>query len=666
MSLYAQSLLDLHDELVVDCFAGGGGASSGIEQAFGRMVDIAINHDPKALSMHAANHPQTLHIQSDIFEVDPREVTHGRPVGFAWFSPDCTDHSKAKGGQPIRTKKRRSLAWVVVRWAGTVRPRVITLENVEEFRDWSPLIGKPGEYRRCPKRKGLRFRQWVKALERLGYVVEWRELRSCWFGSPTIRKRLYVIARCDGQPIVWPEPTHGDPSSLEVKAKRLKPYRAIAECIDWSIPMASIFLTKDEAKEWGISHHRPAPKRPLADNTMKRIARGVQRFVLNNPKPFLVTLAHGEESNGKKRWGATDREIDKPLGTVKCSNGDALVAPVVASVANSKTTGRGPNNWSPGEPLRTITSTNTFGVIAPYLVPRYGEREGQEPRVRSVEEPSPVVVPDGNGGQVAAVHLSTFRSGATGHELSEPAKTITANSHDTNSSPGGRAPMGVVAANLVSYHGEKFDGESRGAGMEIPVHTLDCSNRHAVVASFLSQNNEGFYDGPGRPLDEPNPTVCASGSPQSLVAAHIQRDFGTSTGHKADQPVGTITGDGFGKAGLIASFLSKYYGQGIGQSVNEPTHTIPTVDRFGLVTVKIGDQTYFIEDIAMRMLSPRELYLAQGFRPGYIFDRGADGKPFSSTDQVHMCGNSVSPDVAESIAKANCPELIVRSHGRAA
>lgn len=782
MSLYPQALLDLHEELIVDCFAGGGGASSGIEQAFGRMVDIAINHDPKALSMHQANHPQTWHIQSDIFEVDPRKVTQGRPVGLAWFSPDCTDHSKAKGGKPIRTTKRRSLAWVVTRWAGTVRPRVICLENVEEFKEWSPLIGRPGQFRRCPKRKGLRFRQWVRSLTKLGYKVEWRELRSCDYGAPTIRKRLYLIARCDGKPIVWPDTTHSGIFSEVVTAEwgvialkdaikdaktedrpglrkllkakeahldslrtrlaktpRPKAWRTIAECIDWSLPMASIFLTRAEAAAWGKENHLPRPVRPLAENTMKRIARGVKRFVLDNPKPFLVTLAHGEESNGVKRWGKTEHDLSQPHRTVKCSNDTAVVAPVVTSVANSKTTGRGPNNWTPEEPLRTITSTNPFGVIAPIiapithagerntppadeplatittanrgeqavvapmLVPRYGEREGQEPRVRSVEDPAPVIVPDGNGGSLAAVHMTSFRTGATGHDLDEPAKTITSNAHQEGTHPGGCAPMGVVAANLISYHTEREGEEARAADPANPVQTLDCANRIGLIASFLGQHNGGFAEGNSgdghsaedpististkgphqsviaanmielhgtahaEDIEEPLQTISAGGTHHAVAATHIQRDFGMSVGSPSDAPIGTVTGTGNGKAGLVAAFLAKYYGQGTGQEVTDPIHTIPPVEHFGFVTVKIGDETYFIEDICMRMLAPKELYLAQGFRPGYIFDRDADGNPLTKTEQVRMCGNSVSPPVAEAIARANCPELIVRQKsGRAA
>src|SRR5690625_2512352 len=300
MSIYSQLLLDIHDELIVDLFAGGGGASCGIEMATGRQVDVAVNHDAAAVAMHQINHPQTRHEIADVFEVCPRVVTKGRPVGLLWASPDCTYHSKARGGKPMRDKnrKRRSLAWVVTRWAGQVRPRVIMLENVEEFADWGPLVGPHDALRPCPKRRGKTFRRWVRSLERHGYEVEWRELRACDYGAPTIRKRLFVIARCDGEPIVWPEPTHGPGTGRR--------YRSAAECIDWDEPMLSIFATREEAKEWARAHRRSGrkmgtPVRPLADATMRRIARGVKRYVLKDPKPFIVPNNTGNAPHSASR-----------------------------------------------------------------------------------------------------------------------------------------------------------------------------------------------------------------------------------------------------------------------------------------------------------------------------------------------------------------------------
>jgi DNA (cytosine-5)-methyltransferase 1 len=642
LSRLAQPFLPwVQDELVIDCFAGGGGASSGIEQALGRPVDLAINHDAAAIAMHEANHPSTRHLISDVWEVDPREATGGRTVAFAWFSPDCQHFSKARGGKPIRTTKRRSLAWVVTRWAGTVRPRVIMLENVEEFQQWGPLVGPSHNLRPCKRRKGRTFRKWVGTLRKLGYKVEWRELKACDYGAPTIRKRLYMIARCDGQPIVWPEPTHGP--------GRANPYRTAAECIDWGIPMLSIFASKEEAANWSKERGIPRPIRPLADNTMRRIARGVKRFVLDNPKPFLVTLAHADVSpSGVKRWGKSDRSLDDPLGTVQCSQDQGLVAPMISPITHE-----GDRSTPPADqPLATITTANRGeqALVAPYLVPRYGEREGQEPRVRSVEDPAPVIVPDGNGGS-------------------------------------------LVAANLATYH-QEGDGKARGANLDQPIHTIDCANRHGLVASFLAQNNGGFFDGEGRKLEDPLSTVLtqsrghhgliavnlieqhgtahaedvekplqtisAGGTHHGVVATHIQRDFGQSVGSPTDAPIGTLTGTGNGKAGLVASFLQTYYGQGIGQTPDDPMRTIPTVDRFGFVTVSIDGEPHYISDIAMRMLQPRELYLAQGFRQGYVIDRGVDGTKLTKTEQVRMVGNSVSPPVAEALARANCPEMVAK------
>lgn len=500
MSLFPQLLLDVHDEIICDVFAGGGGASLGIEMATGRQVDVAINHDAAAVAMHERNHPQTRHWQSDVFEVDPHEVTQGRPVGLLWASPDCTFFSKAKGAKPIRRKeeRRRALAWVVKRWAGQVRPRVICLENVEEFTDWGPLVGPADELRPCPRHKGRRFRRFVRELRALGYSVEWRELRACDYGAPTIRKRLFLIARCDGEPIVWPEPTHGPGTR--------KPYRTAADCIDWSIPMCSIFATPDEAKAWARARRAEGwsvgtPKRPLADATMRRIARGVQRFVVEAAEPFIVPI----QNYG---WGDANAGLDAPLRTV---------------TAHPK--------------------GGAFALAAPYLVPRYGERAGQEPRTLSIEQPAPVVVPTGNGASLVAAYLARHWGGMVGKDLTEP-----------------------------------------------------------------------------------HPTVLTKGAQDQVVAA----------------------------------FLQSYYGQGVGQEASDPLRTVTTKDRLGLVTVTVAGEPYYIADIAMRMLWPRELYRAQGFPDSYQIDRGAGGRIVTKTEQVRMVGNSVSPPVAAALVRANVPELIAR------
>lgn len=604
--IYPQMLLDLNREIIVDLFAGGGGASCGIEMALGRMVDIAVNHDRAAVAMHRINHPQTRHYRADVFEVDPREVTGGRPVGLLWASPDCTYHSKARGAKPIRHKnrKRRALAWVVTRWAGQVRPRVIMLENVEEFAEWGPLVGPPDALRPCPKRRGQTFRKWVRSLTRLGYQVEWRERRACDAGAPTIRKRLYLIARCDGRPIVWPEPTHGPGRPLA--------YRTAAECIDWSIPMLSIFATREEAKAWGRAHGQAAPKRPLADATLRRVARGVMRYVVENPEPYIVGA-------GGRASQSPERSLREPYQTVTAKGDAAVVAPLL-----SHTTHQGARRaHTLSEPAPTITGAyrGELALLAPYLVPRYGEREGQEPRTRSVQEPTPVIVPTGNGGSLAAVHLSP-------------------------------------------YHAEKRPGEARGSMPDEPIGTLDTSNRHAVVAGFLAKHFGGVV---GSPMDQPKGTVTTIDH-DSLVAANLTH-FQTgepSGGSSPDEPGRTVLSKP--KAALVFSFLQAYYGQDQQQSPATPLATIPTRDRFGLVTVQVEGEPYILADIAMRMLQPGELYAAQGFPSSYVYDHGLDERGqtvrFTKTEQVRMCGNSVSPMEACALAGANLPELVVRDEAR--
>ena len=393
--LTPQFLLPLADELVVDNFAGGGGASTGIERAIGRPVDIAINHDPEAVAMHSANHPQTLHLCESVWDVNPREVCAGRPVGLAWFSPDCKHFSKAKGGKPVE-KKIRGLAWVAVRWAATVAPRVICLENVEEFVTWGPLTqdGRP-----CPKNKGREFRVFVNALQRLGYAVQWRELRACDYGAPTSRKRLFLIARRDGAPIVWPEPTHGPGR---------RPHRTAAECIDWSIPCPSIFERE----------------RPLAEATLRRVAAGIQRYVIDASEPYIVRLGHtGHGDAGKVR--------------------------------------------SVREPLSTVTSKAEHCLVAPTLVQiGYGERTGQQPRAPGLGKPLGTVVAGGAKHALVAAFLAKHYTGVVGQDLRQPIGTVTATDHHS-----------MVAAFLVKFYG----AGGQWAGLDEPMHTLPTKDRMGLV-----------------------------------------------------------------------------------------------------------------------------------------------------------------------------------------
>ena len=434
--LTAQFHLPIHRELVVDLFAGGGGASTGIEQAIGRAVDVAVEHDPEAVSLHQANHPQTQHHVSDVFEVDPLAVTDGRPVGLLWASPDCKHFSKAKGGKPV-SKKIRSLAWVVIKWAKAVRPRMIALENVEEFQTWGPL---GPDNMPCPRRKGRTFARWVGSLRGLGYAVEWRELRACDYGAPTIRKRLFLIARRDGQPVVWPEATHGAPDSLGVKAKKLKPWRTAAECIDWSIPAPSIFERA----------------RPLADATCRRIAKGIMRYVVQAAEPFIVGV-------GGRAGQSPERPISKPMGTITSKGDAALAIPTLISMG-------------------------------------HGERAGQQPRVPGVERPHSTITAQGQHSALVMAFLAKHYGGVVGSDLRDPIGTVTSVDHhslvsatmvtiDNQSSTGGasdiREPLrtttvenrhAVVQAFLTTYYGTDQD-----PGLRDPLHTVTTKDRFGLV-----------------------------------------------------------------------------------------------------------------------------------------------------------------------------------------
>jgi len=547
--LNPQFILPIASELVVDLFAGGGGASTGIEQAIGRHVDIAINHDPEAISLHEANHPQTRHFVSDVFEVDPVVVTDGQPVGLLWASPDCKHFSKAKGGKPV-SKKIRSLAWVVVKWAAAVKPRVICLENVEEFQTWGPL---GADNKPCPLRKGKTFQQWKRQLERMGYVVEHRELRACDFGAPTIRKRLFLVARRDGMPIVWPDATHGKPDSLPVKQKKLKPWRTAAECIDWSVPAPSIFERS----------------KPLADATCRRIAKGIMRYVVEASDPFVVSIAN---------WSSDS------------------VRPAT-------------------EPLSTVTANPKGGhhaLCVPTLVQTgYGEREGQAPRALDLGKPLGTVVA-GQKHALVSAWLAKHYTGVVGSHLADPMGTATTVDHHS-----------LVTAKLVHMgHGEGKDGTKRFS--------------HGI-----------------RSVADPLNTVTASGAAAGIVTTHMLKLRGDNVGSAASEPLHTISAQGTHHA-EVRAFLIKYYGTDQDPAITEPLHTVTTKDRFGLVTIQ-GTE-YAIVGIGLRMLTPRELYRAQGFPEAYRIDTGADGRHTTKTAQVRMCGNSVCPPLAHALVAANYSE----------
>ena len=534
----------INGELVVDNFAGGGGASTGIELATGYSVDIAINHDPEAIKMHKVNHPNTKHYCENVWEVDPVKACKGHPVGLAWFSPDCKHFSKAKGGKPVE-KNIRGLAWVVLKWAALVRPRVIMLENVEEFQTWGPcipirdkdtgrvivsMVGRhdrekneprtrvadPGEvvpvdrqiFQPDPKRSGQTYKKWRKQLEALGYEIDTKELVAADYGAPTMRKRFFMIARCDGKPIVWPEPTHGPADSEEVKAGLLKPYVGAYTQLDFSLPCPSIFDTAEEIKrKYGIR-----AVRPLAQKTMDRIARGLKKFVLDNPEPFIIQCNHGGER----------RQND-----IK-------------------------------EPLPTITGKHGYGIVEPKIVPYMGTNTTNHP----------------------------------GGNCKNPIHTITTGNQQC-----------LISPTLIQYHSETSKDEVRGQSIEDPIMTVDGSNRYGLVTSFLHKYYDGGYTGAGDTVENPLPTVT-SWDHNSLCAVNLIQMNNHCDGRDVKEPIPTITA-GDGHFGEVRAFLIKYYGQGTGQDVKEPLDAVTSRDRFGLVTINGTD--YKIVDIGLRMLEPKEL-----------------------------------------------------------
>jgi DNA (cytosine-5)-methyltransferase 1 len=453
--------------LVIDNFAGGGGASTGIEMALGRPVDIAINHDPEAIAMHEINHPHTKHYCESVWEVDPREITGGRPVDLAWFSPDCKHFSKAKGGKPVK-KEIRGLAWVAIRYAATVRPRLIMLENVEEFVTWGPLA----EGRPCPKNKGRTFNSFVNALRRHGYQVEWRELRANLYGAATIRKRLFLIARCDGLPIVWPSPSHLVASSAEVKAKQAQVQRLAADIIDWSLPCPSIFTRK----------------KPLAEATLRRIARGIQRYVIDAAEPFLVKVNHGYDY-------FRGQPLDEPLQTITSKLGTGLVVPTLAPFITEHANASTQRNMPVEAPLRTICAQvkgGHFAVVAPTLVQLgYGERPGQAPRAPGLDKPLGTVVAGGGKHGLVAAFLAKHYGGnytGPGAPLDAPAPTVTTVDHNA----------------LVTSHLVKLRNNCIGQDVREPIHTLTTGGHMGEVRAFLLK----YYDtAVGQALDEPLHTI---------------------------------------------------------------------------------------------------------------------------------------------------------------
>lgn len=638
----------IHSEIIVDNFAGGGGASTGIEMATGRSVDIAINHDPNAIAMHTTNHPDTLHYCESVYAVRPKVATAGRRVGLAWFSPDCRHFSKAKGAKPVE-KSIRGLAWIVIRWALDVEPRVMMLENVEEFKTWGPLIHTPpkpdlpdalmvnfigpvypGYSHPDPNRVAETFNAFVGMLSTgipaghpallecceflelspeseqaqrlvsgLGYDVDYRELRASDLGTPTIRKRFFMVMRRDNQPIVWPKATHGDPKSAAVMSGKLAPWRTAAECIDWSIPAKSIF----------------GRKKPLAVNTLKRIARGIQRFVIESPAPFIVKCNHTTTK-----------------GKYDCFRGQAL-----------------------NEPLQTITKTHGYAIAVPHLTKFRTGATGQP-----VTEPLPTVTagtskrPGGNGHALGVVEaaLAPFigrQFGASiGHRADEPSATITA---------GGGGKSQLVTPTLIQMgYGERPGQEPRVLQLDNPLGTVTAGgNKFATVSAFLAKHYGGNYTGPGVSLDEPAHSVTTVDH-HAVVASHLVKLRGTCRdGQRTNEPMPTVTAGGHHVGEVKTTLAADGYDEHRAQQTLAFLREYCGEDCDGLVTV--DGITYRIVDIGMRMLQPHELYRAQGFPEWYIIDQDYSGKKYAKDKQVARCGNAVPPPFAEALVRANLPEL---------
>jgi len=617
--------INLLDEIIVDNFAGGGGASTGIELATGRVVDIAINHDPDAILMHRTNHPHTMHYQASVWDVDPVEVCRGRPVGLAWFSPDCKHFSKAKGGKPV-DKNIRGLAWIVLRWAGTVRPRVIILENVEEFQTWGPVRrGHP-----VKSKTGQTFRQWLGQLEALGYTVEWRELVAADYGAPTTRKRFFLIARSDERPIVWPEPTHAPADSQEVKAGTKKPWRSAAEIIDWNLPTPSIFATKEEVRErYGV-----AAVRPLARNTMRRVARGVDKFVIRSASPFLVIVNHAGEFRGQG--------LAEPIQTITAKHGYGVASPVMAPLTmhnNQNAVGT-----SITDPVNTITGTGAGGhqmLITPTLA-AIGQTGGGD-RCRSMEEPTHTQVSKAEECVVcpAMIQYHTEQTERVrGQGVTDPIMTIDASNR-----------YGLAAATLTKYYNGDHNQDAAA-----PLHTITTRDREGVTVANLSK----FYGGVvGAAASDPLPTVTAVDH-NALQTAHMVKMKGTNLGGQAQDPLQTITAGG-GHHGVVATRIVKAEPGAdlqnwpkIRAALNEfcDYHLEDTE----VILFSIGGAWYFMADIGLRMLTPRELYRANGFPDDYKIDRDYTGKEYGKTKQVARCGNAVPPPFATALVRANLPE----------
>lgn len=626
----------IFDDCFVDSFAGGGGASTGIEMATGHPVDVAINHNEAAIMMHQRNHPFTEHYIEDVWAVDPKTAARGRHVRLAWFSPDCKHFSRAKG-KALVDKKIRGLAWVVLRWAHDVRPDVIMLENVPEFVTWGPVRkGKP-----VKKKAGETYRKWLKQLHDLGYVIETRKICAADFGAPTIRTRFHLVARCDGRPIVFPERTHAPRDSEEVRSGKCKPWRAASEVVDWSLPCPSIFATKQEIRrDFGIN-----AVRPLKENTLRRIARGLDKFVIRSAEPFIVPVGYGENKGQKPRV----HDIKEPLSTVVSSTKQYVCDPMMTPYHMHNHSNASGTDMR--DPVNTVTGVGAQMLIEPVCTP----------------------------------YIMCNNAGNAPHGVGNPVPTITTGNRNF-----------LVAPHLIQYHTEQSDKEVRGQAFDQPICTVDAANRYGVSAAYLTEwygnAREGiditrpmqtqtakdreslttaflskYFTGvDGADVKDPLPTVTAVDH-NAVTLAHLAHFKGKDKGQSPLDPLMTVTARD-GQFADIRTMLVKWDGQTDLGRWNEVRKMLNTYCDYNIaedeiLLLSIRGLWYFISDIGLRMLTPRELYDAMGFPHDYIIDRDVHGNAINRGDQVARCGNAVCPAVAEALTRANLPECCTRKIG---
>ncbi|MGR2707605.1 DNA cytosine methyltransferase [Pseudomonas sp. IB20] len=658
------------DEIVVDFFCGGGGAGTGLEMGLGRAVNVAKNHSAQAISMHTVNHPGAQHFTTDVFEGDPDTECGGKAVGWFHMSPDCTHHSQAAGGQP-RKREIRNLSWIGLKWAGMKRPRVISLENVKQILQWGRLIAKrdkatgrvvkldgdiaaPGEVVPVgqqflipdPKQRGKTWRRFVALLESMGYIVEWKVIKACDFGAPTSRERLFMIARCDGQPIVWPEPTHA-----KNPAKGQQKWKTAADCIDFTDLGKSIF----------------GRKKDLAPATLRRVAKGMKKFVIDSASPFIVPIAN---------WsGEAVQSADEPLRTITSypkGGAFSVVSPIIAPATH-----QGSDRINdPLDPLPTVTCANRgeLTLISPLMVGAGGPEYSGKPV--GIDQPAGTLMTQNHRALASACIVQAGHGEGSGankrrshgvNDICGPVGTVTA-------SGGGQA---VSTAVMIQANGGFNTTHAKGMHEPMTTVTNTGSQQQLAVANLV--HLRGNCD--ARDVNDPLHTVSAGGQHHALVSAFMERAFGGSVGQGLDDPAPTITAGGGGKSSLVsltlspeheagalrvAAFLISYYGTENISACDLPAPTITTKDRLAMVTVMVKGTPYVIVDICLRMLKPAELYKAQGFPADYIISHGADGKPFTKTQQVHMCGNSVSPPPMAALARANDPWRAEQRQSRAA